>query len=413
VVAASDKTMTDRISKKKLCWLVPDDNGGGVVSVALSCCRQAQLAGYEATLLMLLSPSGHISEHVRFELVSLNVVPPGFDAPEKIVQWLSENPQDVLFLNGCEQADVAIPNIPNRTTSVYVVHDTASRYWRPALKNEQELDAIVAVSETVATAFREQLQRPEKLTVLHNGTLFPADVDVAEAEPRAQEMLFLGGDDPVKGSYDVLKLWPKLVARGFSGRLHWFGEINTAFRGKIEKLPRASSIVLHGRVVRSQIFRQAACARVLLMLSRAEPFGMVTIECMGMGALPVAWDVKSGTKEIVEENYPFFASLGNYNQLADRVLQACNEHTLHFRAALRRTREQFGEASMWRRYAVFIDEAVHSSAVKRAKAGQRPPAFKPQLRLLQLLPNELRATIREILGRSARWGYRLRNLRGI
>jgi glycosyltransferase involved in cell wall biosynthesis len=402
--------MTDAAAGKKLCWLVPDDQGGGVVSVALSCCRAARAAGHDVTLLMLLAPTGHIQEHVDFDLVSLGVVAPGFDAPEKMVEWLIQNPQDVLFLNGCEQADLAIPYIPIRTRCVYVVHDTAPRYWRAAIRHEERLDAMVAVSNTVASAFRYRLRRPERLRVLHNGTLFPAGFDMSS---RTQDIMFLGGDEPMKGAYDVLNLWPKLLERGFAAQLHWFGRVNLAFVEQIRKLPRAAAIVLHGRVVRSQIFRQATSSRVLLMLSRAEPFGMATIECMGMGTLPVAWDVMTGTKEIVDEAYPFFAPLGDLDSLADRVLKACTDHPRLCDPAMRRVRERFSEGAMWQRYASLIDDLLALPVVERAKAGQHPPAFRPHLRLFQLLPKELRAAIRGTVGRSARLGYWLRNLRGI
>src|ERR1700733_8798156 len=318
--------MIEAVSGKKLCWLVPDDKGGGVVSVALSCCREARAAGHDVTLLMLLSPTGHIEEHVDFELVSLGVVAPGVDAPKKMVEWLVQNPQDVLFLNGCEQVDIAIPYIPIQTRCVYVVHHTAPRYWRAALRHEEQLDAIVAVSNTVASAFRHRLRSPERLRVLYNGTLFPAGYDTLNSSARPQDIFFLGGDAPMKGAYDVLNLWPKLIDRGFAGLLHWFGKVNLSFAQEIEGLPRADAIILHGRVVRSQIFQQAASARVLLMLSRVEPFGMATIECMGMGAVPVAWDVMTGTKEIVQEGYRFFAPLGDYDNLANRVLEACANH---------------------------------------------------------------------------------------
>jgi hypothetical protein len=42
----------------KLCWFVPDDRGGGIVSVAVSCVRQARDAGHDAVLLLSLQPTG-------------------------------------------------------------------------------------------------------------------------------------------------------------------------------------------------------------------------------------------------------------------------------------------------------------------------------------------------------------------
>jgi glycosyltransferase involved in cell wall biosynthesis len=381
----------------------------------LSCCRQAKEAGFDVTLLMLLSPTGHISEHVDFIRGSLGVTAPGVDAPRKIVDWLIQNPQDILFLNGCEQADVAIPFLPNGMHCVYVVHDSAPRYWRVAVRYESQLDAIVAVSNTVARALRLKLRKPEKLCVLHNGTLFPADVEEEGRDPkvRTQDLLFLGGDEPIKGAYDVLKLWPKLVERGFEGQLHWFGRVSPTLVDQVQTLSRSTAIRLHGRVMRSEIFRQAKSARVLLMLSRAEPFGMATIECMGMGALPVAWDVEAGTREIVWEDYPYFAPLGDYDRLAVSVMKACTEYPVICGEAVDRARSLFSEGAMWQRYTVFIASISAVPSLRRLKVGQQPPLFKRPLRFFQLLPKNMRAAVRGSLGRSARWGYWLRNLRGI
>ena len=179
----------------------------------------------------------------------------------------------MVFINGCEQADVAIPYIPSATRVVYVVHDTARRYWQSALDLEENLDAIVAISNTVADQFRSQLQWPDKLHIAHNGTLFLDYKNTLLQTERPVDLIFLGGDKPIKGAYDVLRLWPHLSEKGFLGQLHWFGEVSAKFRAEVEALPRATDIILHGRVVRSKIFRQAAAARVLLMLSRVEPFG--------------------------------------------------------------------------------------------------------------------------------------------
>jgi hypothetical protein len=54
----------------------------------------AWAAGYELTLLMLLSPTGHIDEDVDFTLVSLNIAAPGVDAPKRIIEGLIYNPQE-------------------------------------------------------------------------------------------------------------------------------------------------------------------------------------------------------------------------------------------------------------------------------------------------------------------------------
>src|SRR5260221_7565122 len=220
---------TDATRPVRVTWLVADDVGGGVISVAQECCQQAARAGHVTTLLLALPSTGRVPESGGVRIQSLGAQQPYTDIPARLVRWLAENPQDVLVLNGCEQADAAIPYIPASTRILYVVHDTAERYFTAALSYESELDAIVAVSRTVADRFRVRLRRPGKLRVILNGTRFPGPPEPIPATDRADDLIFLGGDKPIKVAFDVVTLWNVLVKRGFRGKLHWFGEVDPIF----------------------------------------------------------------------------------------------------------------------------------------------------------------------------------------
>lgn len=402
----------ETIKPLRVTWLVPDDRGGGVVSVAHACCCRAALAGRDATLLLVLPATGHVAKSGGFQLESLDAKQPYADVPARLIDWLAQDPQDVLVLNGCEQADVAIPYLPQSTHVLYVVHDTADRYFAAALRHEAELDAIVAVSQTVADRFRHRLRDPAKLHVVLNGTVFPEPVDVVSASERTDDMVFLGGDNPVKGAFDVLALWNPLLERGFKGRLHWFGSMDSAFRASIGKLPAAERIVIHGRRPRSAIFEIATRAKVMLMLSRVEPFGMATIECMGMGCLPVAWDIPTGTKEIVSGGDGAFARLGNFDALANCVLRSLDQHVSRFAASSERIRTEFSAGAMWSRYEAVFDKLLQLAPAPRPRAGQRPPPYRRPVRFYQWLPSGLRSRIGALVGRWPRLGYIFRDFRG-
>ena len=396
----------------KLCWLIPDDRGGGVASVALSCCRQAAKAGHETTLLMVLVPTGWIGTDHDFRVSSLGLIDTAQEAPEALLQWLEENPQDVLFLNGCEQADAVIHYLPSSVKCVYVVHDTAPRYWRTAVTEEDHLEAIAVVSETIASQFRHSLKQAEKLSVILNGCVFPELLELNRI--RQNELIFLGGDNPTKGAFDAIKLWKKLVKFGFTGKLHWFGRVTPEFKAKIDQLPHSEQIQVYGRVNRDLIFSTAASAKVVLMLSRVEPFGMATIEAMSMGCVPVAWDIDTGTKEIVTANQTgLFAPLGNIDVLARQVLYACENYSAFSVAVIERARSNFDEAVMWNGYESLIHRISTLAPLERSKASQQPTAYKPPLRRFQLVPASVRSAIREFIGRSPRLGYWLRDLRGL
>ncbi len=338
----------------RACWLVPDDYGGGVISVAQACCREAAASGHDATLLTLLPPSGHAEEFGGIKVDSLDASPADADSPARFIRWLRDNPQDVVLLNGCEQVDETPPFIPAKTRAIYVVHDTAPRYFEAAIRHEAALDAIVAVSETVAAQIRHRLQQPEKLFVIHNGTVFPLPY---ASGPRSEDLVFLGGDKHIKGASDVLALWPHLLAQGFGGQLHWFGSVGDTMQKRVAAVPQAHRIVLHGRVARRRIFEIAGSSRALLMPSRVEPFGMATVECMGMGCGVAAWDIDTGTKEIVhapEEGR--FAPLADYPALATAAMAMLDLGDAQRRAMAQRVREQFSAAqcggvtrSCWKR----------------------------------------------------------------
>lgn len=408
----------------KLCWLIPDDRGGGVASVALSCARQAHAAGHEVTLLLVLPFTGWLAgEEVRagFALESLALEPPAADTPAALLRWLREHPQDVLVLNGCEQADTAIPYLPAGVRVVYAVHDTAPRYWRAAVRHEADLDAIVAVSRVTADGFQAQLREPGKLRVIHNGSFFPplppSVGGPGTADPRPDDLLFLCGDNPTKGAHDLLRLWPRLArdAAGFTGHLHWFGRMEAAFARRVRALPGAAGrIHLHGRAPRAEVFAAAARCRVFLMLSRVEPFGMTTIETMSMGAVPVAWDVATGTREIVRDGESgLFAPLGDFAALAGAVRRTLADHEQFGVAARRVAREQFSEEAMWAGYAALLAEVAARPPSARTLAGQEPAPYQPPRRRFQALPAPVRRAVRAVVGASPRLGYWLRDKRGL
>lgn len=382
------------------------------MSVAQGCCEEAARAGHDVTLLLALPPTGHASDFGSARLTSLNAAPPYSDIPARLIKWLEANPQDILILNGCEQADAAIPYLPTGLCVVYGVHDTADRYFTTALRFETEIAGIIAVAETVAKRFRCQMKNPDKLHVVHNGTAFPASLDKTLLQPRFDDLVFLGGDNPVKGAHDLLALWPHLIDLNFRGHLHWFGHVGDAMRARISSLPASARIKLHGRRPRKDIFEAAGRSKVVLMLSRVEPFGMATVECMGMGCTVVAWDIDTGTKEIMRPGDGALAPLGDYHALALGATSAIELHGQSFIASTTRVREKFSEAAMWLRYERAFDAILNNPSVGRALAGQIPPSYRRPIRLYQLLPARLRAAMRLAVGRSPRIGYALRNFRG-
>lgn len=395
----------------KLCWLVPDDQSGGVASVAQACCHQLAESGYDVTLLIVLSPTGRIKSSQNFLVDSLYLSGVAENTPNALLKWLQANPQDILFLNGCEQADAAIAYLPSKLYCIYVVHDTAPYYWKSAIQEETNLDGIVAVSRTVSLQFKDKLKEKDKLSTILNGCQFPEHNSLSKK--RSSDIIFLGGEKPIKGAFDVLGIWQYLIQSRFTGKLHWFGYLAPDFQKKILQLPSSNQIILYGQASRDLIFSTASTAKVLLMLSRVEPFGMATIEAMSMGCIPISWDIETGTKEIIGDSKTgVFVPLGDTKLLADNVLDTLDRHSELEFAAVQHARTHFNAEIMGKKYEALIQSMVTQPPIHRSKSGQIPPAYQPPVRKFQLLPTPIRSMIRQWVGRSPRLGYWLRDLRG-
>ncbi|TWU25794.1 glycosyltransferase family 4 protein [Bythopirellula polymerisocia] len=398
----------NRSQQSRLCWLVPGERAGGIIWVADSCCRQSAAEGYEVTLLTMEPLSTRTRQTANYSVNCLNVISPYTDTPKIFLDWVTQNRPDVLFINGCDTMDDCIPYLPPEVRCVYVVHDTMSFYWKRAVKYEKSLDAIVAVSNATASRFRGRLKHPERLHVIQNGTVFPPRRTL-DSPSHGKDLVFLGGSDSRKGAYDLVHLWPILVESGYSGRLHWYGQMAEDIKLRIATLPASDQIMTYGHVPRTEVLLRLESSSVLLMLSRAEACSIALLEGMSMGCVPVAWDINdTGTKEIVKDGHRFLAPLGDYNALAKQTLLALEHHDAVTEGIATHARTEFAESRMWRDYGIIINQIVTQPLAIRPCEGQSPPDYEFPIRTSQLIPRRLWKFLKPRIAKSPRLYYFLR-----
>jgi glycosyltransferase involved in cell wall biosynthesis len=227
---------------------------------------------------------------------------------------------------------------------------------------------------------------------------------------RSGDLVFLGGDDPRKGAYDLLQVWSRLIDAGFAGRLHWYGRVSDEMRQLITPLTQSNRIEIHGHVPRSAVFSRLEQSAVLLMLSRAEACSIAVLESMSMECVPVAWDIEgTGTKEIIPEDYRFLAPLGNYDAYAHQVLGALAKRELFGAGLAQVARSGFTEQRMWARYQHLVADLLGQPRAVRPCAGTPPPHYAPPVRASYFLPRALWQRLRPHIAKSPRLYYFLRN----
>jgi glycosyltransferase involved in cell wall biosynthesis len=396
------------LSSNALGWVAPSDRGGGAIWVADSCCRMAAAAGQRAVLLTLEPLSASTAARLTYEAESLDVSPPYMDTPSRFIAWVRANRPEFVFLNNVDTMDDCIENIPRETRCIYVVHDTMSFYHRAVLRYEHAIDGVIAVSEETARRFRSRMKEPEKLRVIHNGSVYPP---LPETDAHRDDLIFLGGDDPRKGAYDLLKIWPLLLTNGFSGTLHWLGRMEEGFLARVANLPERSRINIPGHIPRAEVFALMARSRAFLMLSRAEACSIAVLESMAMGCEIVAWNIAAtGTKEIVPQDVLVHAPLGDVRMLAKCALVLFQESPINQARLADHARTHFSEARMWAEYQNFVNWIRKRPLALRPHENAAAQPYAPPRRASHLVPRPVWNWLRPRLAQSARTYYFVRNL---
>jgi glycosyltransferase involved in cell wall biosynthesis len=134
-------------------------------------------------------------------------------------------------------------------------------------------------------------------------------------------MALVGSLNPQKGQVDAIEAMGKLVAAGRDVRLFFYG---TGGRGYTARLrARVSALGLSDRVEFcghvADVSARMAQADAVLVTSRCEAFGRVTVEAMRAG-VPVIGSASGGTVELIEDGrtgllYPS----GDANALASAI----------------------------------------------------------------------------------------------
>jgi len=245
---------------------------------------------------------------------------------------------------------------------------------RPFLKN---FGAVIAVSEAVARGVRQaRLVPAERVVTVPNGIAEPMAPDHgpglrarAGVSATAPVVGLVGKLCPAKGA-DLLVLAAGRLARAWP-ELQVFlvgdGGTDNGFRARMEALARAQGLA--GRVHFFGFVPDAAryCREfdVQVVASRAEPFGLVTLEAMA-GGVPVVATNTGGSAEILRDGVEGFLV-----PPADAAVMANRLECLLGSPGLRRQMGERGRSRYQARYSLarMIDDTER--VYNHALAGKR------------------------------------------
>lgn len=411
--------MSNSSSPLRVASVIPSLNAGGMGPVCrYAAAGVAELTDWQVTLLSLHDPVGEFTDEVS----GLRVVCLGLEAScaRLFLQWLIANPQDVVITSDVTRIESAFQFLPHGTHHIVQIHDSGRRYRDVAVRHSASVDGVICVGKHIEAPLRQSLEHVGfrgLLRTVHNGASFPP---LKERPPYhgPLRLLFVGRVDALKGVFDFVPLLQRLKKIGVPIILNLVGGENELLCRRFQQKGLSDMVRWTGIVPHKRCYDIAAESDLLLVPSRKESFGMVTVEAMSMGCVPMAYDIVSGSREIIEHGKSgLLVPLGDFRAWATEIhaLHADRDQLGHLSAgAIERARTQFNSNLMAGNIVQFIEQvACHSEThPTRRDAGMPPPAsaeIELQARGYQRLPLSLRNWIRNTVTANPRLCYWLLN----
>jgi len=378
----------------------------------------AKQTNWRVTLLSLHDPVGEFTD----EASGLRIVCLGLDGncARLFLQWLAVNPQDLIVTSDVSRIEPAYRFIPPATRHVVQIHDSGRRYREVAVRHAPWIDGVTCVGRHIEAPLRHSLNEAGFkgiLRTVHNGANFPA-LKARQPYDGPLRLLFMGRMEALKGVFDFVPLLQRLKKLHVPVVLNLVGGENEALRRQFQRKGLAGMVTWTGRVPHERCYDIAAESDIFLMPTRKESFGMVTIEAMSMGCVPIAYNIPSGSTEIIEHGKSgLLVPLGNIRAWAEQI---CN---LHYdrkslaelsAGAIQCARGTFNAQMMASNLTVFLNDVMaHAGSYPAKRESGLPPetsaTYAQPSRGYQRLPAGLREWIRNQIGASPRLSYWLLN----
>jgi glycosyltransferase involved in cell wall biosynthesis len=185
-----------------------------------------------------------------------------------------------------------------RRTVIYILHGDYDYYYDLAVKHEPLIDAFVALTRATYEHLQRSLpSRRESIFLLPFGVSIGTQTRARSAGPL--RLLFVGRLVRAKGLYDLPLIDELLQELGVARTWTLLGVGSDADELRMRWVSK-SPVRWLGLRPRAEVPEVCAGHDVLILPSRAEGLPRAVLEAMSVGLVPVASNLPSGLRDIVE-----------------------------------------------------------------------------------------------------------------
>lgn len=272
---------------------------------------------------------------------------------------------DIVMLNNCALMNYALPLIDPFAKPVAVLHSDDSRFYAIASLFPNRIFRWIAPTVGVRTQFHRFIPRElyGKVHVIPHGTdhqeFFSRD---DEKRIDGFQILFVGFLGESKGADLLPSIFEKVASDIPNAFLTIVGDgpLRMNLDAEFEKLGLKKRVTMCGLTPPAQTAEIMRRSHLLLLPTNLEGFGMVLVEAMMSGLVPVASRLRGITDQIVDHaETGFLVTPGDIHGFAEAIKTIHNDENL-FRAMSQKARavaaDRFSLDSMIDRYEELFGE---------------------------------------------------------
>ena len=185
----------------------------------------------------------------------------------------------------------------------YLLHPLkVSQVRKQYKKGYENSDAYVLLSESFFKSFKTyaRLKEINKLSAIGNSLSFEEIFNIADLHHKVNEILVVARFDEISKriSY-AIRTWRLLEIRDWHFNIVGFGKDELIYRNMVTEMS-LGKISFEGQQDPLEYYRRA---KIFLMTSSFEGWGMTLLEALQMGCVPVVMDSFSSLHDIIKNDY--------------------------------------------------------------------------------------------------------------
>lgn len=254
-----------------------------------------------------------------------------------------------------------------------ILHSTLNYNYEWGLRHLKNWDGVITLTPQQQTDVEARFGDKGVKIYRIPGPIVPATVlnqkPVPFAQRKKNQVVMVARLSPEKQQDQLLKAWPKVLAKVPDAKLDFWGYANDNFDKTLAKIVEeeniGSSVTFHGYT--SDVNSVYESAQLLILPSRVEGLPLSLVEAQSHGLPIVANDIKYGPADVVIENRDgLLTTNGDINGLAEAIISLLTdqERLAQFSANAYEDSRRYSEPNVMKLWQELIDDMTEKGANK-------------------------------------------------